>query len=409
MNRREFVAAGVVAGMTGCLGGEGETASRDETPRLLTEEETPESGTEEETPEPGVEPLSSYGSYDGRPYDGIDWDTYGRHKGQFHIHPHYGNLGPPQEVYDRYVELGYDILCIQPKDDLRHGMPWPLEEIGDALNRWESRYPAEDGVVAIPGAEYTDTPHVSGFFTDLMQEELKEELGSGSMDNPAHQYDTVERIVRSESTPETVSPLAFIGHPGRYKEEMSEDEWETEWLRNYHEMIGDFDRLLGLEAITYSFAYDDRETWDRLLSEAAPDRPVMGTSVDDIGEYEDADRGWVTFYLSPEEFTPADQHATRERVYQAWVSGRTSFSTTKEPGTGAPIIEEIERDEDAGTISLRASGHDVIEWVSDGEVIETGETIEYRDNTDAGPYIRAQIIEGDPPDPDSITCTQAWY
>lgn len=399
MNRRELLTAGAVVGLAGCMGGDG-TTSQDETPILLTEKES--SASEAESP-------SLYSSYDGRPYDGVDWDTYGRHKGQFHIHPHYGDLGPPQEVYDHYVGLGYDILCIQPKDHLQHGMPWPLDEMGEDHDRWESRYPAEDGIVAIPGAEYTDSAHISGFFTDLMQEELKDVLGSGSTDSPEHQYDTVEQVVLSESIPETVSPLAFIGHPGRYKEEISEDEWENEWVRNFREMIEDFDPLLGLEAITYSFMYDDREIWDRLLSEAAPDRPVIGTSVDDIGEYENADRGWVTFYLSPEEFTPSDQQATRERVYEAWVSGRTSFSTTSEPGTEAPILERIERDEDAGTISIRATGHDVIEWVSDGDVIKTGETIEYRDTTDVGSYIRAQIIEGEPQDPDSITCTQAWY
>lgn len=400
MHRRAFLATSAAVGLSACVGAGDSASPRNETSGLLTEDETSE---------PQAEPPTLYTSYDGRPYDGVEWDTYGRHKGQFHIHPHYGNLGPPQEVYDHYVELGYDILCVQPKDDLEYGMPWPLDEMGDLFDGWENRSPAEDGVVAIPGAEYTDTQHISGFYTDLMQEELNDAIGSGSMDSPEHQYDTVERILRSEPTPETVSPLAFIGHPGRYKEELPEDEWERKWLSNYRRMIGDFDALLGLEAITYSFGYDDRETWDNLLSDAAPDRSVIGTSVDDIGEYEDADRGWVTFYLSPEEFTPTDQRATREHVYRAWVSGRSSFSTTREPGTGAPIIERIERDEDAGTLSVRASEYDVIEWVSDGDVIETGETIQYRDNTDVGDYVRAQIIEGEPQEPDSITCTQAWY
>lgn len=405
MNRREFLTAGLIGGLSGCVGLEDRTASQKENSGLLTE--TPP--IENETSESEVEPPALYSSYGGRPYVGIDWDTYGRHKGQFHIHPHYGDIGTPQAVYDLYVELGYDIICIQPKDELDRGMPWPLEEMGDLHEQWESRYPAEDGVVAISGAEYTDTKHISGFFTELMQDDLIDVLGSGSMDDPEHQYETVEQILTSDPTPETVSPVAFIGHPGRYKDEVPEEEWKEKWLSNYQKMIGDFDKLLGLEAITYSFGYDDREIWDNLLTDAAPNRPVMGTSVDDIGKYEDADRGWVTFYLSREEFSPVDQQATQESVYRAWISGRTSFSTTKEPGTGAPIIEAIDRDEDAGTLSIRARGYDVIEWVSHGDVIETGETIDYRDTTDIGSYLRAQIISGESQDPDSITCTQAWY
>lgn len=405
MDRREFLTAGVVVGVSGCVGREDSTNAQNETSRLLTG--TPTTGTE--SPETEGPPPSSESSFGGKPYDGIDWETYGRHKGQFHVHPHYGNLGPPQEVYDRYVERGYDVICVQPKDHLERGVPWPLEEMGDIHAQWESRYPVEDRVVAIPGVEYTDTKHITGFFTELMQETLYDVLGSGSKHNPEHQYDTVEQILISEPTPETVSPLAFIAHPGRYKEELSKDEWEEKWFPVYQKMLEDFDDLLGMEAITYSFGYDDRELWDRLLEDAAPDRPVMGTSVDDIGKYDDVDRGWVTFYLSPEEFEPTDQRATQESVHEAWTAGRTSFSTTKQPRTEAPVIDVVERDEDAGTLSIRASGHDVIEWVSHGDVIETGATIEYQDNTDVGSYIRAQIIAGEPQDPDSITCTQAWY
>jgi len=281
--------------------------------------------------------------------------------------------------------------------------------MGDMHDQWESRYPAEDGVVALPGAEYTDTKHITGFFTELMQERLDDILGSGSMNNPEHQYNTVEQILISEPTPESVWPVSFIAHPGRYKQEMSEDNWQQKWVDTYLDMVGAFDTLLGIEAITYSFGYDDRELWDTLLEEAAPNRPVIGTSVDDIGEYDDADRGWVTFYLSPEEFSPAEQEATHQSVFSAWASGRTSFSTTKEPGAGAPIIEKIDRDETAGVLSIQASDYDVIEWVSNGDVIKWGETVEYQDTSAVGDYIRAQIITGDPQDPDSITCTQAFY
>lgn len=424
MNRRAFLSAGVVVSLSGCTANRRTDRSRYEA--TTTGTSTTQSGTtepestggsttearttESTTTEPETtEEDSSDTTLAGTPYDGVDWDTCGRHKGQFHVHPHYGSLGPPQEVYDHYVDLGYDVVCVQPKGDLELGMPWPLEEMGDVHDQWESRYPGEDGVVAIPGVEYTDTKHVTGFFTELMQETLYDVLGSGSTHDPEHQYDTVEQILDSDPTPETVSPLAFISHPGRYREELSDDEWEDRWFTVYRRMIEDFDTLLGLEAITYSFGYDDRAIWDRLLEHATPDRPVMGTSVDDIGQYEDADRGWVTFYLSPEEFSPTDQRATRESVYEAWTSGRTSFSTTTEPGAEAPTIDVIERDVDAGRLVVEASGHDVIEWVSHGDVVETGESIDYRDSTDVGSYVRAQIVEGDPRDPDSITCTQAWY
>lgn len=398
MGRREFLSAGIVAGFAGCT-----QENAEETPILLSAD--PETRTVTPQEETRDRRRSHYEFSD--PYEAVDWNTYGRHKGQFHVHPHYGDRpSTPQEVYDHYVGLGYDVINVQPKSDLSRGMAWPLEEMGEQNEDWENRYPARDGVVALPGAEYADSQHVTGFFTELMQERIQAAISSGSMFNLSYQRDTVEQILLSEPTPGTVEPLAFVAHPGRYKD--SDRAWNEEQLDHYRRLLDEFPNCLGLEAITYQFGYDDRDLWDQLLGHAASDRPVMGTSVDDISYLEEADRGWVTFYLSGDEFDPADQRATRESVYDAWVSGRTSFSTASEPGLEAPLIESIERDEGAGTITIEANGHDVIEWVSHGDVIETDETLEYAGNDAVGSYVRAQLVEGDPDDPVTITCTQAW-
>lgn len=343
------------------------------------------------------------------PYADVDWDVDGRHRGQFHAHPHYGDIGPPQDVYDRYVELGYDVVNVQPKSGFDRGNPWPLEEMGDMDDEWESRYPSDDGVIAIPGVEYERIQHLVGVFTEVMADELEEAGVEGGLDEPEPQYDTAEYLAEAEATPDSVDPLLFLGHPGRYRrEEHWDGPWDDEWIDHYERML-EMNPVLGLEAITYGFNYDDRDLWDYLLEHAAPDRPVVGTSVDDVADLGDADRGWVTFYLSDEEFTPRDQRAAQESVWRAWVSGRTSFSTSRQSGAGAPSIERVEHDRDAGTITIDATGHDVVEWISEGDVVETGSTVEYARSDEVGSYLRAQVVEGDPDEPTALTCTQAWH
>lgn len=416
VSRRRFIASAcsaTVGGVAGCSGPD-ESSSDSELLGQTGNDTGDDAGADDGTEEPGTErdprEIDIFGDVSfADPYAGVDWETFGRHKGEFHIHPHYADVGPPQDVYDRYVELGYDVINLQPKSALDRGMPWPLEEMGEMHDDWESRYPEEDGVVALPGAEYADPQHVTGIFTEVMLEEIRAAGIGGGMGSTESQYETIEYILSQKSVPDTVEPLVFLGHPGRYREgEFWDGPWDDEWISHYQRLL-ELDPMLGLEAITYGFGYDDRDLWDHLLERAAPDRPVIGTSVDDIAELEDADRGWVTFYLSEAEFSPEDQQATQEAVWNAFVSGRTTFSTTREPGMDAPAIEAIDRNDDDGAITIDASGHDVIEWVSNGDVIETGATVEHADNDDVGNYLRAQVVEGDPDDPTSITCTQAWH
>ena len=344
------------------------------------------------------------------PYAGVDWADVGRHKGQFHVHPHYGDIGPPQDVYDRYLELGYDLINVQPKVDLDREMPWPPEEMGELHDDWESRHPAADGVVALPGVDYENPQHLVGLFTTLMRGD-EGFIAPGGLASPDVQYQTAREIIDAGSTPESdvLEPLVFRGRPGRHRGgEFWDDEWDGEWLSHYDRLF-DVDPVLGLEAITYAFGYDDRDLWDHLLEAQTPRRPIIGTSTDDAGDLENADRGWVTFYLSDEEFDPSDQLSSMESIWQAFVGGRTSFSTVAEPGAEAPIIEAIDHDADAGSITIDGADYDDLEWVSHGEVIATGETLDYADEGRVGDYVRAQLIEGDPADPTAITCTQAWH
>ena len=410
MRRRTFLAAssaGIATGLAGCQRLQ-RSGSSHELGELDIGNDDTDADSEDGEPaeEPTVDIFETVEFAD--PYVEVDWESYGRHKAQFHVHPHYGDIGPPQEVYDRYVDLGYEVINVQPKDDLDHGKPWPLEEMGEMHDEWESRYPEDDGVVALPGVEYENPQHLVGLFTEVMRDDLDAAGVPGGIGHPNPQYETARYVIDAGATPETVEPLLFLAHVGRYRaSEHWEDPWDEEWLSHYDRMF-QMDPVLGLEAISYSFSYDDRDLWDHLLAEATPDRPVIGTSVDDIADLETADRGWVTFYLSNEEFSPSDQQSTQEAVWEALVSGRTSFSTTSEPGMEAPTIERIERDDDARTITIDGAGHDVIEWVSHGDVVETGPTIEY-DTDVVGEYVRAQLVDGDPDDPTTITCTQAWH
>ena len=67
-------------------------------------------------------------------------------------------------------------------------------------------------------------------------------------------------------------------------------------------------------------------------------------------------------------------------------------------------ISEVIVDDDNDIISVAASNYDVIEWIADGEIIATGETLDLREYSDEiGCYVRFQIKnEG------GIVCSQPF-
>lgn len=306
------------------------------------------------------------------PYDGIDWAAVARHTAQFHTHtthaPTEGHSGvdPPQAVIDAYHDAGYSVLVLNEHEYNVEETTWPwtnLESL-DGGDAYENRDPDDLGMVAIEGCE------LSPVARDDVQHDLL------SLDTDV--ADTADR-----SLDDTLSAIgerggiAVFPHPGRYHDP---DDWEF-----YTRYFDEHSHAAGVEVYNARGRYPDSEAiWDELLTHYGPDRAVWGLACDDY--HGTGDYGFdesVTVLLLEE--------LTRESVRDALENGRSVFRhRVGDDPDALPAVEAIDVDERAGTITITATGADRIEWISEGTVVATGETLSYGDE-DVGGYARARL------------------
>lgn len=324
------------------------------------------------------------------PYAGIDWERTTQHKANLHTHTTRsdGQLNPHQ-VVDHYRRMGYDILAITDHDAVTY--PWTgfsaLEPSNISLNRMESqpenmpsdlvyedRSPSSLGMIAIQANEVSAPHHVGSYFSDFRDRARTEE-------------ETLRRLAEAGAT-------AVLFHPGRYTdrdpETYSDDWYLTHFLT--------FDNVVGIEIYNQGDRYpSDRALWDRLLTELMPERPVWGYSNDDMHSVRHLGRNWTVFPLA--ELSP-------DLLRSAMEQGRFFFVYAPEGQTGPapPTIESIQVNSRRATIRLQASGADEIFWISRGDTIHTGPSIDISRFDAVTGYVRAELRGAG----NSITGTQPF-
>ena len=283
------------------------------------------------------------------PYENVDWEEYGQYRANLHTHTQEsdGSL-TVAEVIDQYHARGYHVLSITDHDHQGSREPtWPWQKYG--------RNPDELGMVAIQGNELSYHHHMGSYFTGYYGGR------SGSED------ESLERIGEKGG-------LAIFFHPGRYHG--TEDwHWYLPYFRQYP-------HLVGLEVYNMGDRYpQDRELWDNILSALMPDRPVWGFSNDDMHRIIHVGRNWNTFLL-PE--------LSEEEVRAAMEKGRFYFSYHfGEDELTPPRINEIKVEQ--GRITITADNYYGILWISDGEVVATGNTLRYAETDGVTSYVRARL------------------
>ncbi len=288
------------------------------------------------------------------PYAGVDWSTFGQYKGNLHTHTTQsdGNASPAAMI-DAYRGIGYSILSLTDHDT--HGgtaaTTWPWTDFG--------RDPASLGMVAIQGNEISRPHHIGSYFNDY---------------GDANQSSASAAIAEIGNR----NGLAVLFHPGRYSESVS---WYTDLYTTY-------DHLIGMEVYNQGDRYPgDRALWDQVLTQLMPHTPVWGFSNDDAhNATSHLGRNWNTFLL-PE--------LTEAAVRDAMVAGQFYFSYAPggHPAGGgdpAPVINSIAVDEQAGTITIDASGATGISWISAGVEIASG--VMSLDVSAHQGYVRAELF-----------------
>ncbi|UCH63707.1 MAG: hypothetical protein JSU77_04475 [Fidelibacterota bacterium] len=289
------------------------------------------------------------------PYANVDWVTHGQYKANFHTHTTIGDAAAtPQEVIDQYLEAGYSILALTDHDTNGPEEPtWP----------WQAydRSPDSLGMVAIQGNEISEENHIGSHFNDYGNPDIQSE------------EEAIKEIGQRGG-------LALLHHPGRYDRTL---EWYLDLYRRY-------DHLIGQEVYNQIDRYPgDRAKWDSILTVLLPERPVWAFSNDDMHNPEkNLGFSWNVI-IAPE--------LTSDLVRQAMEEGCFFFVHAPKgyDEMTVPVIDAIIVKRRPGSLRIKASDYEFIEWVSQGEIVHRGDRLNLADLPDTNKYIRAEVFSAD--------------
>lgn len=332
------------------------------------------------------------------PYASVNWETYGQYKADFHAHSNESDGSPqPADTVEEHYKKGFDILALTDhnvtnttwnrKDDpTGKGRTYltdeRLEEITNGVGR-DGR-----GMVAIMNSdEQSMSDHLNTFFTPF-----NNEAGATLESN----------IAKTQE----LGGICHINHPGRYTggkntsgtagEEASNN---PETVKKYVDLFNKYSACVGMEIINKldGDSYSDRILWDNILKETMPEgRFVWGFSNDDTHSNSATGHSYNMMLLPSNTSTNVRAAMENGTFYaSAKVAKREGYTMTDIAAINnyqPPIITNIEVDQNEDTITIEGDLYHTIEWIADGEVIATGNTIDLNDyEGKVHSYVRAQL------------------
>lgn len=340
------------------------------------------------------------------PYETVDWDTWGQYKSMLHAHTLYSDGEMDiKDVVEEYYAQDYDVLAITDHGVVNQGWdkkPEMLPLIG--YNQYIKRLTpvsAERYAEITSGADrdgrgMLDVPmgiemngvvmrknHVNGFFCGYGQ-------GLWGIEED---YET------PVAETEKAGGLSFINHPGDFyaaHHDITRAK-DPENLKIWADIFMKYKSCVGIEVYNEgdSVARYDRVIWDQLLMYTVPrGRVIWGFSNDDSHVLSTIGLT-AEMMLMPENTVENLRTAMENGTFFACSTISKVEMGDEFRGTGDfAKVTRIDIDEATDTITatIESTTDYTVEWVADGEVIATGDSINLRDYSDEiGSYVRFQI------------------
>jgi hypothetical protein len=257
-------------------------------------------------------------------------------------------------VIDTYYRLGYSILALTD----HNSVTWSWDYFGIDSEAYQ--------MLPVMGCEPSFHHHIGSYFNDYS--------GADQRDSERDH----RQLERSLAEIGTRGGLAVMFHPGR--RDMRTGYVYT--VDDYVDLFKRYDHLLGLEVYNSGDRYPgDRATWDGVLAEMMPDRPVWGFSNDDMHRVEQIARNWNMFLMDD---------LSEEALREAMVKGSFYFCYSKQKDGNVPEINSITVED--GTVTIDGSGYENIEWIFDAKVLQRGNNCSVADLPVDVNYIRARLV-----------------
>ena len=340
------------------------------------------------------------------PYETVDWDTWNLYKAMLHTHTLYSDGEMDiTDVVEEYYAQDYDILAITDHGVVNKGWntkPEMLPLIG--YNQYirlltpmtEHRYAEITSGADRDGRGMLDVPlgiemngvvmrknHVNGFFCGYGQGQWgKEEDYEGPV-----------------AGTEAAGGISFINHPGDFYAAHHDKEraYDTEYLKIWADIFLKYESCVGIEVYNErdTVARYDRIIWDNLLQYTIPRGRNIWAFANDDSHFLSTIGVTAEMMLMPENTVENLRTAMENGTFFACSTISKEEMGEEFRGTGDyAVVKRIDIDEANDIISatIESTTDYTVEWIADGEIIATGDSINLRDYSDEiGSYVRFQI------------------
>jgi len=329
------------------------------------------------------------------PYTNINWETFEQYKTALHVHTQNSDGANPLSsvIFDHYNK-GFHILAITDHDFLTES--WITAPGGLTQTQYnaiaDGSYQNRGfGMIEIPDTnEHSRYNHLNTFFIKY--------------NNSNPEISNFEQLTAGINN---LGGLSHVNHPGRYTGGSREDinkestaSFNSTWLNLYTRIFLNNPNCVGMEIINKKDdeSRSDRIFWDNVLMRTIPQgRNVWGFSNDDTHSNQATGFSFNIFIMQEntlENFR--DAMLTGSFYAVARISRREGFlpgGSSDNLNLPTPVIRNITIN-NPGVITILAENYNRIDWISNGKVIASGNTINLSRVRRAliGSYVRANVI-----------------